>query len=466
MPESRPRTYAPSPSANGALVGLALTMLLSSLGTSIANVALPTLVQEFAASFQAVQWVVLSYLLAVTTVVVSVGRLGDLLGRRRLMLLGIGVFTAASVACGVSTDLWLLVAARALQGLGAAVMMALTMAMVGDTVAPERAGSAMGFLGTTSAIGTALGPSLGGLLIAAWGWQAIFLINLPLGLLAWWLARRLPADAHATNRPAFDLRGSVLLAAMLASYALAMTLGKGRPGALNAVLLAIAIAVGAVFLRVQSTTSSPLVRPQLLKQGGIRTGVIMSCLTSAVAMTTLVVGPFYLTGALHLTPASAGLVMTTGPLVAALVGVPAGRGVDRFGVPRMLLAGLAAMAAGVVGLALVPLSAGIPAYVAPLVVTTAGFAVFQAANNTGVVGLADASQRGVVSGLLTLSRNLGLITGASVMAALYAFGSGTRDHAVPGPSAVTAGAHAAFGAAAVLIAAALMLALRQRRVSP
>ena len=127
----------------------------------------------------------MSYLLAVTTVVVSVGRLGDLLGRRRLMLLGIGVFTAASVACGVSTDLWLLVAARALQGLGAAVMMALTMAMVGDTVAPERAGSAMGFLGTTSAIGTALGPSLGGLLIAAWGWQAIFLINLPLGLLAW-----------------------------------------------------------------------------------------------------------------------------------------------------------------------------------------------------------------------------------------------------------------------------------------
>lgn len=466
MPESRPRTYAPSPSANGALVGLALTMLLSSLGTSIANVALPTLVQEFAASFQAVQWVVLSYLLAVTTVVVSVGRLGDLLGRRRLMLLGIGVFTAASVACGVSTDLWLLVAARALQGLGAAVMMALTMAMVGDTVAPERAGSAMGFLGTTSAIGTALGPSLGGLLIAAWGWQAIFLINLPLGLLAWWLARRLPADARATNRPAFDLRGSVLLAAMLASYALAMTLGKGRPGALNAVLLAIAIAVGAVFLRVQSTTSSPLVRPQLLKQGGIRTGVIMSCLTSAVAMTTLVVGPFYLTGALHLTPASAGLVMTTGPLAAALVGVPAGRGVDRFGVPRMLLAGLAAMAAGVVGLALVPLSAGIPAYVAPLVVTTAGFAVFQAANNTGVVGLADASQRGVVSGLLTLSRNLGLITGASVMAALYAFGSSTRDHAVPGASAVTAGAHAAFGAASVLIAAALMLALRQRRVSP
>jgi len=192
----------------------------------------------------------------------------------------------------------------------------------------------------------------------------------------------------------------------------------------------------------------------------------MSCLTSAVAMTTLVVGPFYLTGALHLTPASAGLVMTTGPLGAALGGVPAGRGVDRFGVPRMLLAGLAAMAAGVVGLALVPLSAGIPAYVAPLVVTTAGFAVFQAANNTGVVGLADASQRGVVSGLLTLSRNLGLITGASVMAALYAFGSGTRAHAVPGASAVTAGAHAAFGAAAVLIAAALMLALRQRRVSP
>src|SRR5579871_1975997 len=119
-----------APAARWALAGLSLSMLLSSLGTSIANVALPTLAQAFSASFQDVQWVVLAYLLALTILIVGVGRLGDLAGRRRLLLAGILVFTAASVACGAAPSLWLLIAARAAQGLGAAIMMALTMALV------------------------------------------------------------------------------------------------------------------------------------------------------------------------------------------------------------------------------------------------------------------------------------------------------------------------------------------------
>src|SRR4249919_3727338 len=174
----------------GALLAMSLTMLLSSLGTSIANVALPTFVHALDASFQAVQWIVLAYLLAVTTFVVSVGRLGDLWGRRRLMLAGIGLFTVASAACAGATGLWMLIAARVVQGLGAAIMMALTMALVGEAVPKSRAGSAMGLLGTMSAVGTALGPSLGGVLIAASGWPAIFLINLPLGCVALILAYR------------------------------------------------------------------------------------------------------------------------------------------------------------------------------------------------------------------------------------------------------------------------------------
>src|SRR5690349_589794 len=152
-------------------------MLLSSLGTSIANVGLPALAQVFDASFPAVQWVVLAYLLATTTLIVSVGRLGDLTGRRRLLLGGILLFTVASILCGVVPALWALTAARALQGLGAAVLMALTMAFVGATVPAARIGSAMGLLGTMSAIGTALGPSLGGVLISVLGWRSIFIVS-------------------------------------------------------------------------------------------------------------------------------------------------------------------------------------------------------------------------------------------------------------------------------------------------
>src|SRR6187402_3102627 len=178
-----------------ALAALSLSMLLSSLGTSIANVGLPTLAQAFSASFQQVQWIVLAYLLAITTLIVSVGRLGDLIGRRRLLMVGLVLFTTASTLCAAAPTLWLLVAARAAQGIGAAIMMALTMALVGETVPKARTGSAMGLLGTMSAIGTALGPSLGGVLISGLGWQAIFLVNVPLGLLALFLAyRHLPQD--------------------------------------------------------------------------------------------------------------------------------------------------------------------------------------------------------------------------------------------------------------------------------
>ena len=172
-----------APSVRWALAGLSLATLLAALGTSIANVALPTLAQAFDASFQEVQWVVLAYLLAITTLIVGAGRLGDLVGRRRLLLAGIALFTVASALCGIAPTLWLLIAARAVQGLGAAIMMALTLALVGETVPKERTGSAMGLLGTMSAIGTALGPSLGGVLIAGFGWRAIFLVNVPLGLL-------------------------------------------------------------------------------------------------------------------------------------------------------------------------------------------------------------------------------------------------------------------------------------------
>lgn len=209
-------------SAGLALASLSLATLLSSLGTSIASVGLPSLMQAFDASFQSVQWVVLAYLLAITTLIVGAGRLADMFGRRPLLLGGIALFTLASVLCGLAPTLWLLIAARAMQGLGAALMMALTLAFVAETVSKERTGSAMGLLGAMSAIGTTLGPSLGGFLIAGIGWRTIFLVNVPLGLLTFALAwRALPARGGTmeAGRGTFDVMGTALLALTLGAYA-------------------------------------------------------------------------------------------------------------------------------------------------------------------------------------------------------------------------------------------------------
>jgi EmrB/QacA subfamily drug resistance transporter len=452
-----------APSIRWTLAGLSVSALLSSLGISIANVALPTLAENFGASFQAVQWVVLAYLLAITTLIVSVGRLGDIVGRRRLLLSGIGLFTAASILCGIAPTLELLIAARAAQGLGAAIMMALTLAMVSETVPKARTGGAMGLLGTMSAIGTALGPSLGGVLIAGFGWPAIFLINLPLGVLALALtSRTLPADRPTTDRTGFDMRGTLLLALSLAAYALAMTTGRGSFGPLNTALLLGAVAGAGLFVIVEARTASPLIRPAMLRDPVLSTGLVLNVLVMTVMMATLVVGPFYLSRGLGLDAVTVGLTVSVGPLVVALGGIPAGRLADRFGARRMTLAGLMAMAAGSSLLSLLPETLGIPGYIGPIVVITAGYALFQTANNTAVMAEIRPEQRGVVSGLLNLSRNLGLITGASVMGAVFALGSGASVIAAA-PENVAAGLRITFAVAAALIVAALAVAIRVSR---
>ena len=453
-------------SVRWALASLSLSMLLSSLGTSIANVGLPTLALAFAASFQEVQWVVLAYLLAITTLIVSVGRLGDMIGRRRLLLAGIFLFTLASVLCAVAPTLWLLVTARAAQGLGAAIMMALTMALVGETVPRAKTGSAIGLLGTMSALGTALGPSLGGMLIAGLGWRAIFFINLPLGALTLLLAyRALPDDRRAAKaeRSGFDYLGTLLLALTLAAYALAMTLGQGRFGLLNVALLVVAACGVGIFVRIEAQAASPLIRLTLFRNRALSASLATTLLVATVMMATLVVGPFYLSGALGLDAVVLGLVLSGGPLVAALSAVPAGRLADQFGAPRMSTVGLTVMAAGACTLALLPTRFGIPGYLVPLVVITAGYALFQTANNTAVMTDVSPDQRGAVSGLLNLSRNLGLITGAAVMGAVFALASATPGIDTASPEAVAIGMRTSFGVATALIVVALAIAVGARR---
>jgi MFS family permease len=443
-------------------------MLLSSLGTSIANVALPTLAQAFTASFQEVQWIVIAYLLAITTLIVSVGRLGDVIGRRRLLVAGILLFTAASILCGVAPTLWLLIAARAAQGLGAAIMMALTLALVGETVPKAKTGSAMGLLGTMSAIGTALGPSLGGVLVAGPGWRAIFLVMAPLGAVTFLLAHRaLPRDRRAppADWQGFDNLGTLLLALTLGAYALAMTMGRGSFGQLNiALLLAAAIGAG-LFALAEARVAAPLIRLAALRNAALSASLAMNLIVSTVMMATLVVGPFYLSRALGLSEAFVGVVLSAGPVISALSGVPAGRIVDRFGAPFTIIAGLVGMAAGAIALSLLPEMLGVAGYIAAIAVLTPGYQLFQAANNTAIMMDVRRQQRGVISGMLNLSRNLGLVTGATVMGALFALATAATDITAAPPDAIATGMRITFAVAEMLIIAALVFAVGGRAIA-
>jgi MFS family permease len=392
------------PSVRGAVAALSLFALLPALGTSIANVALPTIGTALGASFADVQWVVLIYLMAVTALSVVAGRLGDVFGRRRLLLTGAAIYAAASAACSAVPTLPALVAGRAAQGVGAAIMMALGLSFVADVIPVERTGSAMGLLATMSSVGTALGPSLGGALIAAFGWRAVFEVCVPLGVLAVALAwRYLPAKQPARRRVRQSLRT-----------------GPWRDPA-------------------------------------TRAGLMLTALISAVVMASLVVGPFYLSGAIGLDAARVGLTMSVGPIVAALTGAPAGRLVDAIGSSRLTIVGLTAMLAGAAGMMLTSSSLGVPGYIAPLAVITSGYALFQTANNAAVMSRARLGQRGATSGALSFARHLGLVTGTSLMSTVFA--AATASHAGASRAAVlTSGLHATYAGASVLIAVALVLA--------
>ena len=253
-----------------------------------------------------------------------------------------------------------------------------------------------------------------------------------------------------------------MLAVTLAAYALAMTIGRGSFGPLNLALLFAAVLGIALFILVEARAAAPLILLAIFRDPALSASLAMSAVVSTVVMATLVVGPFYLSRALGLDAARVGLVLSVGPLVAALTGLPAGRLADRVGAQRVTIIGLLGIAVGSVILSLLPPTFGIAGYIAPIVVLTAGYALFQTANNTAVMASVSPDQRGVVSGLLNLSRNLGLITGASAMGAVFALASGSIDVTTARPEAVATGLRITFAVAASLVLVALAIAVASR----
>ncbi|MCD2181736.1 MFS transporter [Rhizobium sp. GN54] len=447
-----------------ALTALAGAMLLSSLGISIATIALPALARDFSAPISAVRWVILAYLVAATVAIVLAGRFGDLLGHRRVLLAGLSLFAAASVLCAAAPTLDLLIAGRIAQGIGSAILMALPVSLIRETVPRERTGSAMGLLGTMSAIGTALGPSVGGMLVSGFGWRAAFVALATAGIVVLGLAARTIPQMPATRRPdgRMDWPGAALLALTLTLYALATAGGKAGATAGASLLLTGAALALVSFVIVEARSASPLVPVSILRDRTTGTALAMSLLAATVMMATLVVGPFFLSFGLGLNEALVGLVMAVGPVTAAFSGIFAGRLTDRFGARPVLVVGLVETTLGLVCLALLPRTLGVMGYVAALIVLTPGFQLFLAANNTAVMNAARDEQRGLLSGLLGLSRNLGFMTGASVMATLFATAVGPGDLAATAPETVARAFTTTFLVAAGLPLAALALALLGR----
>ncbi|MDO6645762.1 MFS transporter [Acinetobacter guillouiae] len=385
----------------GITITLGLSMLLASLGTSIANIALPTLAEVFLLPFIQVQAVVIGYLISLTITVVIAGRLGDRYGCKSMLIVGLLIFSLASLLCSVAPSLWILVAARSFQGIGAAFLMTLAMALTRQTVSKSQLGRAMGMLGTISALGTALGPVLGGFLLVVSGWQSIFGLQFILAGIAIILARvLLPNDYIKKQIPALT---------------------------------------------------------SLQTDQNITLNLMVNLLVAAVMMTTLVIGPFYLSLGLNLDQIQVGLIMGIGPVVAILSGIPSGRLVDRWGSRYIVITGLIFLIFGSSMLAILPKLMGISGYIMPIIILTSGYQLFQAANNTMTLADVPKARQGMVSGLLSLSRNMGLIIGASVMGAIFSFGVGTNQLTQATALAIIDGMQLTFICAGALMVVGLLI---------
>ncbi|MEM7746713.1 MAG: MFS transporter [Pseudomonadota bacterium] len=403
-----------------ALLGPSLSIILASLGTSIAAVTLPNLSQEFHRADLDTTFVVSAYILATTALIVAVGRAGDLYGRRTVLVLGLCLFMLGAALAFNAATLPVLVVSRVIQGAGAAAMMAMPLAQVRDVVSTGQVGRWMGIMGTMSAIGTASGPALGGAIVASFGWRTVYLLQIPVAGIALALCLIYVTDNRRANaRTKIDFAGAGALAVFIAAFTFFISDIASGFDAVTASSLVVALAACAGFLAIEHRTATPILPLELLRSPHLRLSLAMNAIVSLVMMGILVVGPFFLTGGLGLTTGQMGLAMSVGPIASALSGIPAGRLTEKIGPHRAVFVGGLAVTIAAAAMAGLPFLFGLSGFIAAFLLLSPSYQVFLAALNNSVMECALEKDRGVTSGVLNLSRNSGFILGASAISGIY-----------------------------------------------
>ena len=397
---------------------------MGQLDASIVTVALPSMQRELGATVGELEWVSLSYLLVLIGLVAAVGRLSDMVGRKLLYTYGFVIFTLASLGCGLASSLGLLLAMRALQAVGAAMLQANSVALIRTSVPQRSLHRAIGVQGAAQALGLALGPAVGGLLVDLAGWRWVFLVNLPAGVLGVVAAvLLLPRTRTRAPRETFDRAGFALLLPSSAAVLLAFSaLARGAEPLVVAGLLTAGLAGLALLVRVEHRHPSPLVHLELFEERAFRSGLVSGGLGYLVLFGVLFVTPLFLEAAYRMSAARAGLVMMALPALLAAAAPLSARATRRWGSTAVTSGGL--LLAGLALLAVVPAAHHRSVVVTLLAVVGLGMGLFTPSNNAGVAGAGRPEQAGLVSGLLNMTRGVGTSLGVAVAAAVYAVTAG------------------------------------------
>ncbi|MFF7473689.1 MFS transporter [Streptomyces sp. NPDC008092] len=448
-------------------LGLALILVAAFmvvLDFSIVNVALSSIQHELGISAASVQWVVTAYAITFGGLLILGGRAGDLYGRRRLFMVGIGVFTAASLSGGLAHDPLLLIASRMVQGCGAALVApaALSLITTGFPEGPRRT-RALGLYGATASVGFVAGQVLGGVLVEFFSWRSVFLVNIPVGLAALLLSPRLLRESRLSRAGRhLDTVGATLITGSVAALVYAVSqagiTGMGSAGVL--IPLGLSVLGFVAFLAVEQRRADPLVRPAMLRARGLRSAGTLMLLLGLWNGGEMLVLSVYLQEVLHLSPLSAGLVIAPQGIVGLATGLLGARLARRLGIQRVLVLTALAAAAGFAVLTQLPSGGGYRPTLAAVVLVgfgTAGTAFGSMV--TASSGVADRDQ-GLVGGVINMSRQLGAALGAALLLAI----ADAVDRT--GHSSMAVGDRAAMLAGAAAAGLATLVALRARQQSP
>ncbi len=408
-----------------AVAAVCVGAFMGQLDASIVTVALPNLQRTFHAGVGAVTWVGLSYLLVLVATVAAVGRFADMWGRKLLYVYGFGIFIVGSALCGLAPSLGALIGFRALQAVGAALLQANSVAIIVLAVPKGSLGKAIGIQGAAQAIGLALGPTVGGFLLAAGGWRLIFYVNVPFGLVGMIAGILLvPRSRHLQARVSFDWTGLALFFPAVVALFSAVSFGNsmGWTSPLIVGLFFVGLALGVGFVRREHRCSQPMLDLGLFRRSRFSVGITSGLLSYLVMFGVLFLVPFYLERGLRLGSGRAGLELMVMPLALGVTAPVAGRLADRLGARPLTVGGLAIVAAGLMLLAALRPSTLV--FLVLLAIVGTGLGLFIPPNNAAIMGSVPQKQSGLASGVLNMTRGMGTALGLALTGLVFDISGG------------------------------------------
>lgn len=446
-----------------------MVTFMSTLDSSIVNVALPVMAKSLNVTSAGIQLVVTSYLIIISATILVFGRLGDILGKTKVFKFGIALFILGSLFCGVTSSLTILVLARVIQAIGAAGCMANSQGIITEVFPANERGRALGITGTFVALGALVGPPLGGFIVNATSWEYIFLINVPIGLITLFYGLKILPKGHKTAKGKLDGLGALLF--MFAIVPLFVALGQGQEKGFTQpiILLGFSIAIISfiIFIMVEKKRETPLLQLQIFENKLFSLSIFCGFISFVAIFCSTMIQPFYLQDVMSFSPAFTGLILMIYPLILSIVAPFSGHLSDKIGSEILTFIGLVLTSLGLLLMSTLNDKSSIISMVIFIAIMSIGNGLFQSPNNSLVMSTVPKDKLGIAGSVNALVRNLGMVCGIALSTTLlynrmsYKIGYHVTDYVVGRNDAFIYGMKTVYiAAAAICMIGAILTSLR------